>query len=94
MVLVGTFLQAPTGPFWTLAPSLLPAEVAGTGRGLINAIGNLGGFVGPYMVGWLVQYVNQDAGSWSLVLFSVAGALMVFTIPASVNGAHAKKKTA
>jgi MFS family permease len=94
MVLVGTFLQAPTGPFWTLAPSLLPAEVAGTGRGLINAIGNLGGFVGPYMVGWLVQYVNQDAGSWSLVLFSVAGALMVFTIPASVNGARAQKKTA
>ncbi|MDQ0199351.1 MFS transporter [Neobacillus ginsengisoli] len=94
MVLVGTFLQAPSGPFWTLAPSLLPAEIAGTGRGLINALGNLGGFVGPYMVGFLVQYVNQDAGSWSLVLFSVAGALMVFTLPATVNGTHGQKKSA
>ncbi|MBP3040509.1 MFS transporter [Bacillaceae bacterium Marseille-Q3522] len=91
MVLCGTFLQAATGPFWTLPTSLFPAEVAGAGRGLINALGNLGGFVGPYMVGFIIQFMNQNAGIYSLVVFLVIGALLVFSIPSTVNGVLGQK---
>lgn len=94
MVLCGTFLQAATGPFWTLPSNLLPAEVAGAGRGIINALGNLGGFVGPYMVGFIIQFMNQSAGTYSLVFFLLLGAALVFTIPATVNGGKTQSKVA
>lgn len=39
------------GAFWALPTELLPPSVAGVGIALINGVGNLGGFVGPFMVG-------------------------------------------
>jgi sugar phosphate permease len=44
------------GPFWASASRAVPVALAGGAMGLINALGNLGGFVGPYVGGWL-----QDA---------------------------------
>lgn len=41
------------GPFWAAASRAMPVVVAGTAMGLINAVGNLGGFVGPYVGGFL-----------------------------------------
>jgi D-galactonate transporter len=41
--------------FWAIPAGFL-AGTAGAGAiGLINSLGNLGGFVGPYLVGWLRQ---------------------------------------
>src|SRR5579875_3718121 len=36
------------GPFWASASRAMPVALAGGAMGLINALGNLGGFVGPY----------------------------------------------
>src|SRR5262249_25965347 len=47
----GFFLQAAAGVFWAIPPKLCSVETAGSARGLINALGNLGGFCGPYAVG-------------------------------------------
>jgi MFS family permease len=44
------------GPFWASASRAMPVALAGAAMGFINAIGNLGGFVGPYVGGAL-----QDA---------------------------------
>ena len=41
------------GPFWAAASRAMPAGVAGGAMGLINAVGNLGGFAGPYLGGYL-----------------------------------------
>jgi ACS family tartrate transporter-like MFS transporter len=40
-----------TGPFWALSTSLLSGTGAAAGIALINAVGNLGGFCGPYILG-------------------------------------------
>ena len=48
------------GPFWATASRAVPAALAGAAMGFVNAIGNLGGFVGPYAGGWL-----QDASGGS-----------------------------
>jgi MFS family permease len=48
---IGTFAALPT--FWSLPTALLTGTAAAAGIALINAIGNLGGFVGPYLVGWI-----------------------------------------
>ncbi|HWT51655.1 MAG TPA: hypothetical protein VN113_05690, partial [Caulobacter sp.] len=38
------------GPFWASASRAMPVVVAGTAMGLINAVGNLGGFVAQNVV--------------------------------------------
>ncbi|MBG0741010.1 MFS transporter [Paeniglutamicibacter antarcticus] len=42
------------GPFWAAASRAMPMAVAGVAMGLINAVGNLGGFAGPYVSGILL----------------------------------------
>ncbi len=63
---VGIFAAHPT--FWTLPTSLLTGTAAAGGTALINSIGNLAGFVGPYAVGW----ARQSTGSFSLTLLTLA----------------------
>jgi nitrate/nitrite transporter NarK len=54
------------GPFWASASRVMPAVLAGGAMGLINALGNLGGFLGPYLAGYL-----QDASGGSFLSTSV-----------------------
>lgn len=61
-------------PFWALPSEFLTGYSAATGIALINSIGNLGGFVGPYVVGFL----NQRTGSLYGGL-AAAGACMLLS---------------
>jgi MFS family permease len=69
------------GPFWATASRAVPAVLAGAAMGFINALGNLGGFVGPYIGGWL-----QDASgsfkstSWFLAAALLAAGLVMLTL--------------
>jgi MFS family permease len=54
------------GPFWASASRVMPAALAGGAMGLINALGNLGGFAGPYLGGYL-----QDASGGSFLSTSI-----------------------
>lgn len=49
-------------PFWAMASETLPAGTRGAVMGLINAVGNLGGYAGPFIAGWL----KQKSGSLEL----------------------------
>ncbi|HET9384260.1 MAG TPA: MFS transporter, partial [Gemmatimonadales bacterium] len=41
--------------FWCLPTAILAGAAAATGIALINSIGNLAGFLGPWVIGWLVD---------------------------------------
>ncbi len=60
------------GPFWALPSEVLPASVAGVGIAVINGIGNLGGFAGPFAFG----AIRQVTGNFTLAL-SLAGVVLV-----------------
>jgi len=47
-------------PLWAIPAETMPRSVLGAVMGLVNAIGNLGGFLGQYIVGWLVQVEHGD----------------------------------
>jgi ACS family tartrate transporter-like MFS transporter len=49
LAVLGVF--AMLGPFWAMPTSLLNAATAAAGIAFINAVGNLGGFFGPYIIG-------------------------------------------
>ena len=65
--------------FWTLPTALLTGASAAAGIALVNSIGNLAGFLSPYMVG----LVKDATGSTTLALYVLAasmvlGALLTF----------------
>jgi MFS transporter, ACS family, tartrate transporter len=74
---VGTFAALPT--FWTLPTALLTGTAAAGGIALINAVGNVGGFVGPYLVGWIkdnalaMKIVTDQAGANALSIAVIGG---------------------
>ena len=85
LVACGFFLQAAAGVFWAILPKLCSVEAAGGARGLINALGNLGGFCGPYAVGVLTQHVNSTAGVYGLALVLAVAAGLASTLPRSCD---------
>ena len=59
--------------FWAMPGEFLSGPAAAGGIALINAIGNLGGFVGPYVLGWLKDYTGTyEAGLYFLAACAVA----------------------
>lgn len=64
------------GPFWALPSEVLPASVAGVGIAVINGIGNLGGFAGPFAFG----AIRSVTGSFALALSLAGLALMVSAV--------------
>ena len=47
--------------FWSLPSAFLAGTAAAGGIALINSIGNLAGFVAPYMIGWFKTTTGQLA---------------------------------
>ncbi|MGB4336683.1 MAG: MFS transporter [Chromatiaceae bacterium] len=76
--------------FWSLPAALLSGTAAAAGIALINALGNLAGFLGPVAIGWLRDTTqNPEAGMPLLILALVLGAILVLRIPARlVNDAR------
>lgn len=78
----GFFLQSAAGVFWTIPARLFNAEMAGGARGVINALGNLGGFCGPYAVGVLITLYSKDAGVYCLAASLLLSAILALILPA------------
>jgi sugar phosphate permease len=78
---------AAMGPFWAIPSETLPRAVTGLTVGLINAFGNLGGFAGPYIAGWLKQEYDSLAIAFSTLGSGLLiGAALAFLLPTRVVG--------
>jgi ACS family tartrate transporter-like MFS transporter len=65
------------GPFWTMPSMMLTGTAAASGIAWINAVGNLGGFLGPTAVGWAKSYTGSFAGGlYALACFSLVSAIV------------------
>ena len=70
MLVIAAMGQSSTGPtFWTLPTAMLSGTAAAGGIALINALGNLGGFFGPYAFG-LIK--DATGGSFTVGLMVLA----------------------
>lgn len=67
--------------FWTLPSAFLSGVAAAVGLAIVNAVGNLAGFAGPYWVGWTTEWFG--AAKWGLVsigLVMILGAAAVLAL--------------
>lgn len=89
-ILVAAFVHAYQPVFWALPTAFLGESAAAASIGLINSIGGLGGFVGPFVIGYLVTKTGSfAAGLWWLVanLF-LAGVLVLWLRKARASSLH------
>jgi D-galactonate transporter len=69
--------------FWSLPTAFLSGSAAAAGIAAINSVGNLAGFVSPYLIGWIKDLTHStDLGMYALAAVLVAGAVVVLTVPA------------
>jgi ACS family tartrate transporter-like MFS transporter len=77
----GTF-----GPFWATSSGCFTSTAAAGGIAMINSIGNLGGFAGPYVVGMVKQATHSFAGGMLAMAASVLGAgVLALMLPAAAH---------
>jgi len=68
-------------PFWSLVPLTLAGPAAAGGIAWINSVGNLGGFFGPSILGWLTDtFGTYRAGMYALAGVQIAVALLALFI--------------
>jgi MFS transporter, ACS family, tartrate transporter len=83
LCLVGIGIHAYLPVFWTWPSKFMAASVAATAIGLINSFGNLGGYVGPKVFGYLSDKTGSYvSGLWFLVVcILIAGLLAILVKP-------------
>jgi ACS family tartrate transporter-like MFS transporter len=85
VALIGIYAAIATS--WTLPTAFLGGTAAAGGLALINSIGNLGGFAGPYFMGW----IKNATGAYSLALLiigiglAISGLIALAMRPAVAN---------
>ena len=72
------------GPFWALPRGFLTGFSAAAGLALINSVGNLAGFVGPYAIGTISKTTGSLYAGLALAgAFMFAAAILVLRLPKS-----------
>jgi ACS family tartrate transporter-like MFS transporter len=69
------------GPFWALPTTFLSGTAAAGGIALINSLGNVAGFAGPYLVGLVKDATGGYAGALlAFALLMLAGAALALAL--------------
>ena len=68
LALSGLFLKPAISLFWTIPKLVFAPQDVGAARGIINGIGNLGGFFGPVIVG----YATSQTGNFAAGVFMIS----------------------
>lgn len=74
-------LKCTVAPLWAMATTFLGSAAAAAGIALINSVGNLGGFIGPFLVG----VIKDKTGSQVAALLLLGGALLTMAIIAAIQ---------
>lgn len=91
LVVCGFFLKAATSPFWSIPGRIASPEVAGSARGVINGLGNLGGFCGPYLVGIMIYLYGHNVAVCALAVSLLVAGTITFMLPKECDLSTGKK---
>ncbi|RKP56629.1 MFS transporter [Pararobbsia silviterrae] len=80
---------------WAMPSTLLSAAAAPAGIALMATVGNLGGYVSPFAIGWLADTTGQIyTGLYFVAAIAIAGALCIALMPrARIDATRMKAST-
>ena len=87
LVVVKAGVSAAKPPLGSMPTMCLSGSAAATGIATINSLGNLGGFVGPYVIG----LIKQSTGSFEWGLYFVSGLLILSAVVTLIIAGTARK---
>jgi D-galactonate transporter len=76
--------------FWSLPTARLSAGMAAGGLAIINSVGQMAGFLSPYLVGW----IKDQTGSTDMALYALSGLIVVGSFVAIKVSARRAMKAA
>ncbi|EEA03591.1 major facilitator superfamily MFS_1 [Burkholderia sp. H160] len=76
LVVVNVGISAAKAPLWAMPSMFLSGAGEAAGIAMINSVGNLGGFVGPFAIGWL----KNVTGGYTAGLYVVGATLAVSAV--------------
>ena len=80
--LVAAGVYSMFGPFWSMPSEFLSGYAAASGIALINSVGNLGGFAGPYGMGAIRDRTGSLFGGLAFVGVSmIVSAVLLWLLP-------------
>lgn len=86
-VLVSFFNLGAWGVTYAYTPELYPTELRGTGSGWANAFGRVGGILGPYLAGLLIQAYGDPLAPFALfVVGHLISAVVVAALGVETKG--------
>jgi sugar phosphate permease len=68
---VASCIYSVFGPFWALPSVFLTGSSAAAGIAMINSLGNVGGFVGPYAIGAIIKNTGSAHGGLVFVALTL-----------------------
>ena len=79
--LVAFSLFSCTAVFWTLPGRFFAGASAAAGIALINSVGNLGGYIGPFGIGALKEYTGTlSSGLYFLAAVMLTGVVLTWLV--------------
>jgi ACS family tartrate transporter-like MFS transporter len=74
-------IVAAYAPLWAIPSSFLGSAAAAASIGVINSFGNLGGFAGPYLIGWFSSKTGEYVGGLlSVALLLISSGVFVLLV--------------
>ncbi|HKA89148.1 MAG TPA: MFS transporter, partial [Haliangiales bacterium] len=68
--------------FWNLPPAFLAGVAAAAGIAFVNSVGNISGFVAPYLVGWIKDTTGStNPAVWVIAASMTIASVLVFLVP-------------
>jgi sugar phosphate permease len=90
LVVAGSMMYAPYGPFFAIMPEMMPKNVAGEVTALINSCGAFGGFIGTWFVGLLEAYTGNSRAGFLLMSSSlIIAGIIILSLRGSTNNSLA-----
>jgi nitrate/nitrite transporter NarK len=83
LTLIAVGVAGPIGTWWAIPTSFLTGAAAAGATGLINSVGNIGGFVGPNIVGFFRSVTGIERDESVFIVFAVTlaiSAVLVLTL--------------
>ena len=85
LCLAAAGINSVLGVFWALSAGFLTGGAAAGGIAVINSIGNLGGFLGPYTMGALKKTFGYHGGFIAIAVSLIVGAILVLLFKPKKN---------
>ena len=81
LCVTATGIWSTLGPFWSMPTAFLGGTAAAGGIALINSVGNLGGFVGPSLVGYIKEATHHFESGMLLAFTLFVAGFLALSVP-------------